>query len=875
LYRFDELSGSGRVVDLVGSKAAGLLRLKAAGFPVPDGAVIGTEDFDAFVSGPALREAVRRLREPGENEAESVTERAAEVRAAMEKAPLPPDLVDRLERFGAEQPGVRFAVRSSGTAEDLPGESFAGLYGTELNVAPGPDLARAVKRCWASLFEPRVLVYCRDRGIGLGRLKMAVVVQEMVPADKSGVVFTVDPLEGLDRQMVMEACFGLGEALVAGEVNPDRYVYDWYHRREVRRQIGEKLVAAVPAADPPFVRRELIPPERRREAVLRAEEVAELAEICVSVQAQFGVPVDIEWAKHAGRVFLLQCRPITRISHQGIPGEWTTADFRDGGVASTVCTPYMWSLYDFIWEAAMPAYTTRVRLIHPREARGVVWGEMFYGRPYWNLHEVKKAAARLPGFKERNFDEDLGIEPAYEGDGRVTRTGVRTLWRGLRVLAGLKRSFREQMDLCPRFRAAQQARLAELDELSPDRMERGEFFRFFERFIREEYFRSESTYFNLIFDNANLQSLFKERCAGLGARCDMLVLLSGLNNLSHMKLNYRLWDVSREIRNDPGALEFWKCTAVADLVALWRAGHEEHGMRAVRACIREFRYHSTRELDIRVPRFGEDPSFVMENLKGHLTLGEEADPRAQNERQHAAYLREKERFLRAVPFTKRKKAEALLQRARDFLWWREELRDLSTRYYFHVRNATLVLARHLRDMGFLEEEDDVFFLTLQDMFSVIGGTAATEAVKDLIRRRRLYYASFRHFRNPNELGRRTRQRPNTAGKGERVLKGIASSPGEVTGRVRVIRDIFDADRLRQGDILVTAFTDPGWTPKFGLIAGVATETGGLLSHAAVISREYGIPAVLAVPGLTARLKDGQVVTLNGTEGEIIVRNEPE
>ncbi|MAF65853.1 MAG: hypothetical protein CMJ84_09380 [Planctomycetes bacterium] len=868
LVEFAELARDPARLGAAGKKAEGLVRLAGWGFRVPPGAVVPTGAFEAFVSEGGARESVAAVRSCPPAERERCLELAGRAREAIVSAPFPAGLTRDLESFvAARGEGIRFAVRSSGTKEDLAGASFAGMYTSVLGASGAEQVGAAIRECWASAFNERVLSYSLDHAISLADLSIAVVLQELVPAEKSGVVFTVNPLTGADTELVIEACRGLGEALVGGSVTPEQVRYDWYRRAELERTAPDQTHALVAGEPPKLVCKEPLGEELRRGEVLTGGEVAELGDVAVRIQAEYGFPVDIEFAFADGRLFVLQARPITTIRTGGIPGEWSTADFKDGGVSSSVCTPFMWSLYDTIFERTMPEYLSRVRLLGTDE--GTRWGDMFFGRPYWNLQRVKQCFLAIPGFVEREFDEELGIEVAYEGRGLTSKVTPRTLWNAARVFLALQRAIREQSALFEVHTARQNRRLAELDGIDPATLERRELFALYEKLIGPDYFQSEGTYFTLVYNNSNLQSLYKGAFAKLRGEVDLLTLFSGLTDVSHLLPNYELWDVSRQIRGSPAASEAWASTDDAHLTRAMLEGSKEHFLGELAEVVRRSRHHATRELDLSVPRYGEDPRIVVEHCRGLLQLDDDADPRSANARAHEAYRAERERVLRLAPWYRRRSLAAKLDRLREFLWWREELRDLSTRFYFFVRRFTLAVAERLVDAGLLAVPDDVFFLSVDELLAVMSGARTREAIADLVMRNRLYYRSFRHYRNPDEIGDRyaalTRAAGGAAG-GE--LRGVPCSPGVVTGRVRVIRDIFDADRLEAGDLLATRYTDPGWTPRFGLLAGVATETGGLLSHAAVISREYGIPAVLAVKDLCSVLSDGEVVTLDGDRGTI-------
>lgn len=848
----------------IGKKGESLATMMGWGLPVPMGAVVTTQGFDAFITENRLDADVKSLREQMAHGDSRVCDTAAVLREKIKAGMIPDDLKQTIEGFTSEHGNIRFAVRSSGTKEDLGQASFAGQYQTILNVKPGAALLDSLRICWASLFGDRVLNYCMNRKIDFSDMGMAVVIQAMVPALKSGVIFTVDPLKGFDRHIIIEACFGLGEALVEGEVTPDQYTFDWYQDVEVRRVVSDKKVIAVPSADSRGVNPMAQDGAKRHEAVLTTDEVRHLASLALAIQAHYGFPVDIEWARDGEAFYILQSRPVTSISYSGIENEWTTADFRDGGVSSTVCSPFMWSLYDLVWERVMPDYLLEHHLVET--VGGVTWGDMFYGRPYWNLSAVKEGLKRLPGYIEKDFDESLGIRGAYQGAGFVTKTTPKTLWTGIRVLYKLSRNFRLLKEDWPVFRGEQQARLEEFDAVEPHAMAREDFFAFYGSFIKKEYFRSEYTYFNTIFASSNTASLFKDRIKPYESRLTYANLISGLTNLSHLLPMYDLWDLREIIKSDADAHRFWRETAPEELARLWREGFSGHHMDAVADYIEQNKFHSTRELDITEPRYGEDPVFVMESLKHNLDLPEHLEPRALNKKQYSLYRKEKKKLLALVPFYKRRGFAKALHNLRKILWWREELRDLSTRFYHQVRRFTIVMADHFMAMKVIDQKDDIFFLTVSDIIAVSKKELAVEKARDMIRKNRLYYQSFRNYTNPNEIGHRYVAKARMADSRLKSYTGIPCSSGQVTGKIKVIQNIQDASRLVKGDILVTKFTDPGWTPKFSLLSGVITESGGLLSHAAVISREYGIPAILAVDNITSLLCDGQEVTIDGDRG---------
>ena len=707
LYTLDELKEQTDKWPEIGKKAESLVRMRLADLPVPDGAVVAASAFHAFARENGFAGDIDELRGTSVGNLHRMHELGKGIRSSILGGSVSGTLTEAVSDFTKRGKDFSYAVRSSGSKEDLESASFAGQYTTILNVKGENDLLKAIKECWASAYSDQVISYCTDYGIGFTGLEMSVILQEMVPAEKSGVLFSVNPMTGADKEMLIEAAFGLGEALVSGKVTPDMYCYNWYDEKETLREIAAKESAVKILDGVSGTVDVTCDQEEQLREVLDRVEVETLVRLGLSIQDDYGFPVDVEWAWYNNRFYILQSRPVTKLNFSGISGEWTTADFKDGGVSSSVCTPFMWSLYDFIWETTMPAYLKKIKLVDDPDE--IVWGDMFFGRPYWNVFEIKKGLQKLPGFNERNFDRDLGIEITYDGDGATSKTTPKTVWRALNVFMALKKSFKQNMEYVHDFRERQGKKLRELENFDAETLSNEDFFNYYIAFIREEYFLSESSYFNLIYNNSNLQSLFKDTFKNDLKDVDLLTLMSGLRDLAHLRPNYRLWDISRKIRVDKSAKMFWTETGVEKLIDLWRSGSTAYYLDELSDFIDEFKYLSTRELDITVPRYGEDPSFVFAHCKDLILLADDCDPRTLNERQHRNYLKERNAFLDSLSFFKAGRLAKALDEVRRFLWWREELRDLSTQYYYYVRKLTLELGKRLTDLNVINETEDIFF----------------------------------------------------------------------------------------------------------------------------------------------------------------------
>jgi pyruvate,water dikinase len=674
---------------------------------------------------------------------------------------VPPFLVSPADvPLAVAELGLPLAVRSSVSVEDGRQASFAGQFRSYLNLQSVEDVEPAIAACLDSVSAPGVREYALRHGIDPAALKMHVIVQKMVEPVVAGVAFTVNPTTG-EETVAIEAVAGLADELLAGRQKP------------------------LPQ-DHPLLR-------RHRPAIERT---------ALALQQFFGAPQDVEFAVEGDEVFILQSRPITRIHFAAEAGEWTNADFRDGGVSSTVCTPLMWSLYELAWNTSLKGTLRKLKLFD----RDFEAGRQFFGRPYWNLGEVKRCVAKLPGFVERRFDDDLSVEVGYEGDGYCTPFTLGNLVRAIPRLWAARRFLHRQQETAERFLELGFWQIAQRYESPPTDPEGR-----FGELIQRDFLHTECCYFRTIFAT----SLAKLDFLAAFPEAHDRRLLAALPPLAHM----------------------------APVRAVQLLADRRHDRLA--AIVHEHRHHTCAGIDVARPRWDEEQEFVVALLR-EMPEPSGTDPREAFEDAYAATLA-------CLPRRRRRAFCRKLQRLRHFLWLREELRDLSSRMYYIIRQYALAIAADRR-LG-----DDIFFMTYH---------AILDDDRQHIRRHRDIYESYRNFQAPNEIGRRWRPRkpltPNVSPC--HILRGLGASAGTASGRAFIASDVRTAAAMPRGNILVCPFTDPGWTPVLDRAAAVVTETGGLLSHAAVLCRELGVPAVLGVPGAVARITPGQTVTVHGAEG---------
>jgi len=845
----------------VGAKGLRLAQLVRAGLPVPLGFCVTTAAYRAFLAANSLDAGTP---DP----------------AALLEAEVPPEVVEAVvEAYGGlGGPSLPVAVRSSATSEDLPEASFAGQYDTFLNVVGLENLLAAVRACWAGLWNEGARAYAARHGLDPDQVEMAVVVQQQVAAEAAGVLFTLNPLTGREEEMMVEAVWGLGEPLVSGRAEPDRYVVNPYDRAVLRRQLADPPTMLV-AAGGGGTREVPIPPDRQGCPVLDDVQLLELAELGYRVQALYGYPQDVEWALADGRFFLLQTRPLTAFQFDPELGQWTSANYREvlPGFASPL------SLSISLEREYGRALETLFHDLKMGEAPpGTVWGRPFFGRAYWNVRMVKQFAAIIPGFKERTFDATVGIEPTYEGDGLTTPWTPRTVLRALPVLFALNRRYetcwREAAAFAERFRREEEPAVADVDPAALSDAELTDWVRrVFDLHGRANHVSITVTLlatqaqddFELVLSRLNRSLPPGEEPIAYGD------LITGLGDVGTAKPTLELWGLARRAREDPevaAAIVEGEPQGIPQRLRATPAGRAFWA--EIEAFIRRYRYMSPVDEDLAQPRWDEDPSFVLATLQAYARADEKMDPARQLSAQWEVAQAAEARAMAALsrgwrrlwPFARRSFHQQL-ERVRRYVWWREEMRVVASVAFYHCRRFFLELGRRWTAAGLLREPNEIFLLRWEQVEAGLEGRLNAEEAQRLIERYLRLRSAYRNFEPPGVIGQGARiVGPEPTGRMR--LEGTPCSSGRATGPARVVRSLEEAQALREGEILVAPYTNPGWTPLFNLAAGLVIEAGGLLSHGAVVAREYGIPTVVGVEEASQVLRTGQVLAVDGTAGTV-------
>jgi phosphohistidine swiveling domain-containing protein len=815
----------------VGGKGASLATLRRARLPVPPGFHVTTAAYRRFVAYDGLQERILA--------AAAIVDGAAEIAALFAAHEVPDEIATPIRAAYTALGAPAVAVRSSATAEDLPGASFAGQQDTFLDVRGTDAVVDAVRRCWASLWTARAIEYRRREGIAAADVALAVVVQELVDADAAGVLFTAEPVTGATDRMIVNATWGLGESLVGGQVTPDELVLDAASGAVRERRTGEKDVMTVRTPDGPAERP--VPGERRRAPVLDDARAAELAALGRRIAAHYGRPMDVEWTLAGGAFAIVQARPITGLRdpwNDSRSGDYLWTNTNLGEAIPDVMTPCTWSLVQLFMSRAMPTLSLP-------EFRG--YGNIG-GRFYLNM-SLSAALSGLVGISESRFrsltENTFGrlpagvpIPPVPLSRMQVLRSLVPT---AVRFIAGVPGTLRR----LPAFVAGNPRRCAALID------------------------RIAAT-----TDPAVLARLWDEEVRPLVVTgSDMLAAAGRSDPVALLTVQKRL----RKLVGDTDAAALTSGLTVdgevlASLGPVVGLALVERGDIDEATYTERYGHRSPHEFEVSLPRPAERPGWVKDQLAALRAAG--ADPLELLRKQEAAHRAAWDRLVSMHPRavrTTRKRLQRWSRAART----REQARTEVVRT-FAVARAYLLRAGALTGLG-----DDVFMLTPDEVATVLRGGPVPETAE----RRAAYerYAAlppypslirgrFDPFAWAADPDRRSDLFDASAmpAAPDGTVSGFPGAGGVVEGIVRVLRSADEGERLQPGEILVTTVTNIGWTPLFPRAAAVVTDVGAPLSHAAIVARELGIPAVVGTGNATSVLHTGDRVRVDGARGAVEV-----
>ena len=887
-----------------GGKGANLFRLRAFDFPVPEWCVLSSRVFDRALA-PHHEELTLLLAgvDPTSGEAlEAVAERAGEW---LDAWPFPPALSADLARAANDiAGGGTVSVRSSVVGEDSATHSFAGLMESFLNVSPR-DVESAIRRVWRSAFAARALAYRRHTGLSSAEFSAAVIVQRMVDAACSGVVFTREP--GTDaRRCVIEAALGLGEGVVADRAEADSFTVSW-DSDDIRSTIVRKLsrvdpVAGAPGAEPGGVRVETVAESVRDRPALSRAQILELRDAAVRAEKSFGRPQDVEWAFDVdGRLAILQARPIVAraapaatpapaapIPGAVIPGAWSGTARGElrvwdnsnivesyPGLTLPLTFSFVRSAYEHTFRNAALGFLLDKRAIRPAAGIFPEMIGLIEGRVYYNLLNWYAMLSYLPGFERhrRAWDEMIGIAHRVEfpkrrlaGVNRVWAGGV-AVWRLLSNARTGRIFFRHFDALWREFRAR---------DFSGDDEER------LRALYGELAVRTRRFWYLTLYNDFCAMTGYEWLCrlcahprlaAEPNLHNDLLCGETGVESVAPLR---SLLGLAQRVAGDARAAELFRSE---DDRAVWDALHADPAHADLAAAldrhVEEFGDRGLEELKLETPSLRERPEVAIRLIRGYAKGGLSVEAM---ERREQAVRRRAEAFARRnLGGPLRRAAFAwVLGSARLAIANRENMRLARARLFDVVKRLLRRLAERLVARGLIDRPDDLHYLTIEEVFDAASAAGQAPDLRARVAARRAEYAGFARRSPPERIvtgGPAEPEAPGPAARmaaapgAERVLRGIGCSSGRAEATARVVAD--PRRPLPPADhILVARSTDPGWLFLMIASKGIVVEKGSVLSHTAIMGRELGIPTVVGVRDATTHIADGDHIAIDGSTGEV-------
>jgi len=791
-----------------GPKAFRQHELKSKGFLVPEGIIISYDQMHGLVNEWALT--------PRDSYAAALQRIQASSQANNY-------LQSVLEAFDQ---GQSLILRTAASTEDHPDQAMAGQFVSPAGITTLTDLQQAFAKTWAAAASKNI------KG-----LKLSFLIQEYISTDIGGITFTVSPTAPRANEMAIEVIKGNCAQLTAGHSPDARLVLDWRHQK-LKQAIPDALSKEVSSA-----------------------QILQFGEVFLKLQKYYGCPQDIEWGAKDGTLYIFQSRPVTRVLfHAEVI--WTNANFRDGGIGAEMPSPLMWDLYQMTFDHSIKAFSKRYHITpdEPLEA----WSGTFLGYPYWNLTAAKSGARKVLGYVERQFDEGQGVTPYYEGDGEVSKLTLKSLFTSLKALLAIRKSIKQRIKVCQQTRAYFKENVRSAFESRPgEAASLAEHRHFFEQLVTQHLMYIYTNYWEIIYDNTFVSTFTQNALARYnrrtGSDIQFTTVTASLERVAHLWPLEALQQLADQIRRDEPALRWWKAEASEAILRKWESDSNFPYRSQLRNFLDRYGYKSTRELEISSPNWAEAPVAVIQTIQQYLNAPTPLYPDKSKGRYEDVQPKLPRRLVRQI------------EQQRSILWWKEEIRDITTQLFHYIRMAVITLGKKLAAEQLLADYEEAFFLTHQELIDLMGSNATIGHYQERIHYRKNLRDSFRNYQKPDIIFPDEAQERHQSGK-HSGLNGIGVCQGTVSGPAIVIAEInenYDPAHL-EGCILVTDYINPGHLPYFSNIKGLVTANGGLLSHAAIICRELDIPAVFGIQGVTQKIPARARIQLNGKTGEVAI-----
>ncbi len=851
-------------LNVVGGKGANLGELaRIEGIHVPDGFCISTEAFKRIIEETAsIKKMLDQLSLLKMEDGDKINELSGEIRRAIEEIVIPQDIdkeiTRSLSRHGEKN---AYAVRSSATAEDLPTASFAGQQDTYLNVIGKEAILKHISKCWASLFTGRAVIYRIHNGIDHRKVYLSVVVQRMVFPRAAGILFTADPVSSNRKALSIDAGFGLGEAMVSGVVNAD--IYKVRNGTIIDKKISAKKLAVYALQDGGTGQQE-IEPERQNIQALTDEQILRLEHIGRKIEEHFGSPQDIEWCLADDTFNIVQSRPITTLYPIPEVNDQKNHIYISVGHQQMMTDPIKplgLSFFLLTTSALMRTAGGRLFVDVTSNLASPVGREVLLNAMGQHDPLIKDALMAL--IEREDFLQSLSDDKQEQRPGKSDN----------KVIPPYEQIGNDPTIAADLIKSSQTA----IEELKHNILTKSgaELFDFILEDIRQlKKSISDPRNMGVIMAGINASSWINEKMdKWLGEKNAADTLSQSVPNNITSEMGLELLDVADVIRPCPAVIDYLQHVKDDDFLdGLVKLDGGKEAKDAIYVYLNKYGMRCAGEIDITKSRWSEKPATLVPIILNNIKNFEPGASRRKFEQGRQEALKKEQELLdrlKKLPDGEQKANETkqMIDLIRNFIGYREYPKYSIVSRYFVYKQALLKEAGQLVQAGIIHEKEDIYYLAFEELREVVR---TNQLDYQIISQRKEEYKLYEKLSPPRVI---TSDGEIIAGKYKRdnlpagAMVGLPVSSGVIEGRARVILNMGDAD-LEDGDILITSFTDPSWTPLFVSIKGLVTEVGGLMTHGAVIAREYGLPAVVGVENATKLIKNGQRIRVHGTEGYV-------
>lgn len=767
-----------------------------------------------------------------------------------------------------------YAVRSSAIGEDSEQKSWAGQFESYLFVTPD-KLEEKILAVQNSINNERVNTY-RDED---EPIQMSVIVQVMVDADVSGVAFGINPVTGNRKQSVINAVFGVGEGLVSGELIADQYLIE---DGKVQANVAEKQRKAVVASEGGLQYSDL-PVEFRKKQVLSEKQLQEISLKLKKLYHITGKYTDIEFAYKDDNLYMLQTRPITT-SNQ-IPDTscnysiWDNSNIIESypGLTGPLTFSFIVKMYERVYIQMLELFGVKAKTIHQNKYLFTNMLGLIYGRVYYNLYCWYKVLSLLPGYSLNAafMERMMGVKEKFVLDDYENKSKLKDLVSVFRMLWGLYRNIRKLPKNTKKFEKHFEQVMQEFWEYNLEELNPNELLKIYRQLEDELLSKWKPPLVNDFFAMIYFGLVPKmiEKNAGKNAVYLQNDLLCGANDIVSAEPARLINEIVAHVKSNPDDLEFFKNQTSKEVWQYLNTKEDSKSRLLVQKYLHKFGDRCVGELKLEIKTYKQLPENFIEILKTHINNSENKN-KTDSKAIRLDAEKEIKKAFRGKPLI-RKLFMHVLRKARTLVSNRENLRFRRTQAYGLVRDIFLALGKRFYAENLLAHPDDIFYLTINEIFDYIEGKALNVNLKNLVQLRQNEYLEYNKIQEIDKrfktygvpyLGNNFKNDKPLEEKGT-GLKGIGCCAGRVKQRIRIVTDPVKAGSLN-GEILVTASTDPGWVTLFSSISGIIVERGSLLSHSAIVSREMGIPCIVGVTNALSTLTEGDWVEMDGTTGQI-------